>query len=299
MSTIGEASGSQATSLSLHPAVHELKLHVEEKSQDLVGLVLKHDLLVNHTVPYLHAKYHIQIGTFEYELLSLFLKARQIRLFIQLVRSELNQGEIPDLQKIESIVAARMQKYIEELKELKRRLELARMFMSAVGTLTCSERETLRSIYRRLMKALHPDLNPSQTERELELFHQAIEAYKAGDLEALKLVLLVAEYEGFIDNGDGLWDVEISQIEYLEQKIVQLDTSIKRLEAKLALVESSFPINMADELGDGSHIRKVQSKFLKDIRAAQARVSELEDSKEKLICEVAIMSARRGDSSDN
>ena len=49
-----------------------------------------------------------------------------------------------------------------------------------------SEEDRLKRLYRRIVKAMHPDLHPEQDEATRTLFKRAIQAYKDGDLKTLQ-----------------------------------------------------------------------------------------------------------------
>ena len=42
-----------------------------------------------------------------------------------------------------------------------------------------------KELYRKIVKKLHPDMNPNATEHDLELFHRAAKAYEEGDIMTL------------------------------------------------------------------------------------------------------------------
>ena len=51
-----------------------------------------------------------------------------------------------------------------------------------------------KELYRKIVKKLHPDMNPDVTEHELELFHRATKAYEEGDIMTLQAI-----YECFVE----------------------------------------------------------------------------------------------------
>lgn len=52
-----------------------------------------------------------------------------------------------------------------------------------------TEEETIRikKIYKKIVRELHPDLNPNASDEEVELLQKAIVAYKNGDLEQMEI----------------------------------------------------------------------------------------------------------------
>ena len=52
----------------------------------------------------------------------------------------------------------------------------------------------LKKLYHRIVKALHPDLNPNLTQAQLNLFNNAVNAYESGDLNTLSIIsVMVSE----------------------------------------------------------------------------------------------------------
>ena len=46
----------------------------------------------------------------------------------------------------------------------------------------------LKKLYRKIVKALHPDLRPDLSDEEYRMFQNAVEAYERGDLETIRVI---------------------------------------------------------------------------------------------------------------
>ena len=51
----------------------------------------------------------------------------------------------------------------------------------------------LKKLYRRIVKAMHPDLHPDQDEKTKELFKRAMAAYEEGDLQTLEEIAQIID----------------------------------------------------------------------------------------------------------
>jgi len=84
-----------------------------------------------------------------------------------------------------------------------------------------------------LVKRLHPDANPNQTEEEAELLRKTMEAYKNGDLDQLKEIFQTLKdsrpEEEFTDTPEDLAEME-EIIADLEKKRTVLQTEIGQIE---------------------------------------------------------------------
>ncbi|MFV0267762.1 MAG: hypothetical protein ACK5HT_11565 [Draconibacterium sp.] len=60
--------------------------------------------------------------------------------------------------------------------------------------LTAEETKELKTLYRTVVKALHPDIHPNVSKAQIKLFQKAVDAYENGDLNALRIIKeMVAE----------------------------------------------------------------------------------------------------------
>ena len=59
---------------------------------------------------------------------------------------------------------------------------------SKAEILSDEDNKELKKLYRKIVKALHPDINPDVSEAQVQLFDNAVSAYKNGDLGTLRII---------------------------------------------------------------------------------------------------------------
>ena len=91
------------------------------------------------------------------------------------------------------------------------------------------------------MKALHPDLNPNLPEAKQELFNNAVQAYKNGDLETIRTISLIASDE------IPAYEKEDVRVQLLKDRERILDRSYRVRDA-IEVLKEDFPYNMKEIL---------------------------------------------------
>ena len=59
---------------------------------------------------------------------------------------------------------------------------------SQAEVLSDEDNKELKKLYRKIVKALHPDINPDVSQAQVQLFDNAVSAYKSGDLGTLRII---------------------------------------------------------------------------------------------------------------
>ena len=134
--------------------------------------------------------------------------------------------------------------------------------------------ETLKKLYRKIVKRLHPDVHPDLTEREKELFNEAVAAYEAGDLEKLKAIW--EELENDTDPEERFED-KPEDLEKLREMLKNLRIKVQILTGEIARIRSEYPYTMKDFLEDEEAVEKKRAelqKQLQEIREADAKLAE-------------------------
>ena len=133
----------------------------------------------------------------------------------------------------------------------------------------------LKAIYRRLIRRLHPDINPNVTEKEKELFNRVVQAYDAKDLEALKEIeLLLDEEQSLEDLLSGKGDAG-SLLKALQAEKERLLSQIRKLQEEIAGIQNSFPYNRREFLNNPAAVEAARKK-------AEEELADLEEQEKVL-----------------
>lgn len=105
-----------------------------------------------------------------------------------------------------------------------------------------SKEARLKKLYRKTVKAMHPDAHPDQTEEEKALFRKAIDAYKAKDLKTLEEIVEIME--------GTTREEEESALEALLKEKARLLTLVERIRKEIKKIKSQYPFNKLEILDD-------------------------------------------------
>ncbi len=136
-----------------------------------------------------------------------------------------------------------------------------------------SRQEEMKALYRKIVKALHPDANPNQTEEMKRMFREAVDAYNRGDLDKLR------EIAAMLDQGDGFeekQDESPKSIEILKELIDSLKWIIEVLKEEIEQIKSSFPYTMKDLLQDEQWVAEKREKLSAQLKEYCDQIEELE-----------------------
>ena len=134
--------------------------------------------------------------------------------------------------------------------------------------------EALKRLYRKIVKRLHPDVNPNRTEREKELFNEATEAWKAGDLE--KMQAIWEELESGRDPEERFEDTP-EDLEKLRETLAKLRERVRGLADEISNIRGEYPYTMKEFLENEEAVEAKRSelqKQLQEIRDADAKLAE-------------------------
>ena len=139
---------------------------------------------------------------------------------IEFCQIALNRGQLPDESKLAEFIRNETLEMQEHLEQMISDYNSANDFT----TLTESDSLKIKTIYRRIAKQIHPDINPhvQESERLKDLWHEVVSAYNRNDLESLSEleVLISRELSGIIG------EVTAIQIPDIDKKIASLEEEI-------------------------------------------------------------------------
>ena len=137
----------------------------------------------------------------------------------------------------------------------------------------------LKSLYRKIVKRLHPDVHPNPSPREKELLNQAHEAYKTGDLERMRGIW--EEITGMDPPEERFEDTEEGRRQLLELlKMLQL--RCKLVEREILRIRSEYPYTMKSFLDDENAVEERRDELKRQISNVREMDRELAEHIEKL-----------------
>ncbi len=257
--------------LELHPQAARLREECRDLASELANLVFQHDSLVTELIPALEAEYLTKLGPGRTRVLELQLENRRLQRRIEAIQACLNRGRAPDLERIDQALEEELRSWTEEVARQRREVEKARQGL--IEPMPAAELRQIRSLYRELVKLLHPDLNPVTPERS-RLWLQVQQAWQQGDAQGLELLADLARRL----EGRATWE-ETSALDRLTAERDRLKAHVQRVAARLQELRHSFPCDHQERLSDPGWVeeqdrenRKVLELELRSREALQGRL---------------------------
>ena len=253
-------------SMHLHPEVARLRDENALLREELIHLLTEsHDLV--HTVkPNLMALYQTKIGAWELKQFRLQCQAARLKRKAELIQASFNRGCWPDLAAIEAQLEAEFQAWERKLQAEAERLEAAEERLRHL--LSPADDRELKTLYYRLAKKLHPDLNPNLTEEHKRLWRRVQAAYESGDLDELRALTVLAD-RTLLPVSDA------SSLQRLAEEQHTLERQIRRLMEEIERIESHPPLTMRHELASAGWVRTRREAIQKAITEIQQRCARL------------------------
>ena len=177
---------SQGT-LILFSDFEQLKNEVEKLRTELSMLMLERDSLVFVEAKNLEMRYMLELGAVEYRAYEAQCTVLRLKRKIELIQTRKNRQEKIVLPEIDRILDQEFMEYQKALNEKIDEMNAA-IERSRLPVLSQEESRELKKLYRKIVKILHPDLNPDLTEAQKELFYHSVAAYENGDLQTLQVI---------------------------------------------------------------------------------------------------------------
>ena len=246
-----------------------LRLEIMRLRAEVLDLTAERDRLKYRVCPAILADYNRRIGQIELEIMEVVLRVRKLRRMIEVLQAARNRGEDPDYEEAVRTADSEYRAYEQEVHEKAeeyRNASAGRTYGQAdsdgnqdtengeeedqqgADKYDREDKEELGALYRRIMKELHPDVNPDITREERDLLHQAMEAYRNGDLETLKESLL-AEIEGIKTSFPYTLKAFLNDREAVRKKQEELRKTLAQWqEQEKVLQERLDQLNTADSM---------------------------------------------------
>ena len=213
-----------------------LKSEVEKLRTELSMLVLERDELLLVECKNIETAYMLSIGALEYKAYEIECAVLRMKRKAELIQAKKNRQEKVVLSKIEELLDIAFAEYQAKLNERIEKMNAA-IERSHGRLLSDEETRELKSLYRAVVKALHPDLHPDSSDAKMQLFQNAVTAYGNGDLDGLRIIAaMVAEPAPFYDGPD-------ATAQLIKEK-ERLSTLLRKVKDRIAEIKSEYPYTM-------------------------------------------------------
>ncbi|MFA1014828.1 J domain-containing protein [Dubosiella newyorkensis] len=241
--------------------------HKIRKQEDLykryVRLLLEKEKIVKTNFQ-VQQRFIELFGDLRLEMLKVEIEIAKIKKEMEYLVRKKNRNESYDLEEMDDFVNQAlegMKAQYERMKEEQAQLKNKKM-------LSQEEVKEVKRLYRRLVKLVHPDLNPHQTKEQKELWHQLQEAYRNNDLAWLRElnVLIVFKTKG-----------------HEEVEIEDLEDKIEAVREEIALLKEEDLYQMRELVFDEEWIDAYKEQYERERSDFEVYLRSLQKEKEKLI----------------
>ena len=265
------------------PEAARLRAAVKDLRKRLYEAVTERDELRLVVCRNLETAYLLAFGAAEYRLHELYCRSLRLKRACELIRAKLNRRERPDVSAVEAQLDAEFAAYTQKLESQVHAMNAA-LERNKGKVLSEKESKALKTMYHRIVKALHPDLHPELSPEKQKLFLQATEAYKRADTSVLGVI------DGMIgDDGestaeeDGPDSAEVSVA--LKAKVAQLESSLETIAQEIASIKASYPYCEREKLFDEEKKAAYQAELKARLQEAEASVRAYEQALKEMMNE--------------
>ena len=273
----------------------KLRAEIRALREILASLVLERDNLINVVLRDIEATYMRELGGLEAEAYQAECEVRILKARLEMMQASVNREEPIKEKEINENIRQQYEAYQKVYEEFVHRIFEANTYsqrrakqkektnktgkqegskedptnsssFDSSTTVTAeevneTEEQELKRLYRKIVKAMHPDLHPNQDEPTKELFKKAIVAYKDFDLKTLREIAAMLDGE-IPDNTESL-------LEALQKEKARLLELIRGIRTEIRTVKSRYPYTKKALLDDPVQLASEKEKL--SIRIGNAK----------------------------
>lgn len=255
---------------------------IQELKKTLENLVFERDNLKFVICENIKTEYMLIFGSLEYRIYKSYLKYLRLKRKKDLIQAKKNRQEKIIIEDIDTKLDEEFCDYKKKLDEKVEEINHA-LDRSKGEILSDEDSKFLKKTYKNIVKKLHPDINPSVTKAEKELFYHATEAYKDGDLASLEIIYdIVCKEE---DKEDKAFSGKNP-----EEEVKRLEDLVNQVEDNIDLIKSIPPytwkIILEDEKKKAEKLRDLKNdlkSFEEAVRTQEEYIRELMRDKKWVI----------------
>ena len=242
--------------------------------QRIVDTLFEIDDIELQQNPRIQAEYASSVGYLENNLLKWQLTARRLRRKLTLLRAAANSGQAVSNQQLDTTLDKEFSDW-EQL--LARRVSEQMAQLERKSSMRCaspSKSKEIVQIHRTLVKRLHPDIHPHQSDEAKRFFAMAQSAYKDGDLRLLRALLTATEdYEEPLATKS-----QNASEDDLEVSLAMAEAQLAVSQEHLSTLKSSRPYTLRALLDDHQELANLQKSLETRIEEQKHIASAFEQS---------------------
>lgn len=251
-----------------------LKSEVEKMRTELSMLLLERDELQFVICKNIETEYMLKLGSMEYKAYEAQCAALRLKRKLELIQAKKNRQETVILSEIEETLDNEFAEYQEQLDAQIDKMNDA-LKRSKAAVLSDEENKELKALYRKIVKVLHPDMNPGVSKAQIQLFDNAVSAYKNGVLETLRMI-----YE-MVGNNPLPEQHKDAMTQLIEER-ERLQGLLKSIRESIDTIKSAYPYTMKGILEDAEktaqkkqELESILEQYNELISICKAQIEEM------------------------
>ncbi len=244
-----------------------LREQIRAARERVLSLILEREDVLLQQLPQVEADYQLKIGVYEKKLLEAELDCRRLKRKCALAQQAINQGLTATSTVLEAQLDREFASWQKKLNQMTQQYLASVGYWSLMDPMTAHQGRELKTLYRTLVKRLHPDTHPSQSQELQDLFMAACNAYRHGDIALLRS-LEVATQE--LDQDSRSFEDSLDSVEdpdELEVMLVAAQAQVDVMEEELQKAMETPPMPLRDYLEDGAWVAKKVGGLNRQIRS--------------------------------
>ena len=256
------------------PDFEKLKSEVEKMRTELSMLLPERDELQFVICKNIETEYMLKLGSIEYKAYKAQCAALRLKRKIELIQAKKNRQEKVIISAIEETLDSEFAEYQKQLNEQIDKMNDA-LKRSKAEVLSNEDNKKFKKLYRKIVKALHPDINPDVSEAQVQLFDNAVSAYKNGDLNTLKII-------GEMVGNSPLPEQHKDALTQLNEEKERLQNLLKVIRDSIEQIKSKYPYTMKEIIEDEEQteqkkkeLENILSQYNELISIYKAKIEEM------------------------
>lgn len=256
------------------PDFEKLKNEIEKMRTELSMLLLERDELQFVICKNIETEYMLKLGSIEYKAYEAQCAVLRLKRKIELIQAKKNRQEKVIVSAIEETLDSEFAEYQKQLNEQIDKMNDA-LKRSKAEVLSDEDNKKLKKLYRKIVKALHPDINPDVSQAQVQLFDNAVQAYKNGDLNTLRII-------GEMVGNSPLPEQHKDALTQLNEEKERLQNLLKAVRDSIEQIKSEYPYTMKEIIEDEEQteqkkkeLENILSQYNELISIYKAKIEEM------------------------